>query len=123
MSDLVWHCLAVMSRQPLLTAHLSSRAGTGKERSFSQMGGNAKRANSSPFTPKRHNDPQPSTSLSPPMAKVFISYSHDSPLHKRRIHSLATQLRTHQLEVIIDQDKLPGGPDEGWDHGGTQIHH
>jgi hypothetical protein len=50
------------------------------------------------------------------MAKVFISYSHDSPLHKRRIHSLATQLRTRQLEVIIDQDKLPGGPDEGWEH-------
>ena len=56
------------------------------------------------------------------MAKVFISYSHDSDLHERRIHDLAAHLRTHALDVIIDQDQLPGGPDEGWDHWSeTQV--
>lgn len=50
------------------------------------------------------------------MAKVFISYSHDSDLHKRRIRDLALKLRTYQVEVTIDQDQLPGGPDEGWEH-------
>ncbi len=43
------------------------------------------------------------------MAKVFISYSHDSEVHKRRVRELAERLRAHQLEVLIDQDMLPGG--------------
>jgi hypothetical protein len=50
------------------------------------------------------------------MAKVFISYSHDSEHHKRRIRELAERLRAQRLEVLIDQDMLPGGPNEGWDH-------
>jgi hypothetical protein len=48
------------------------------------------------------------------MAKVFISYSQDSDLHKRRVYDLAVKLRSHHVEVVIDQDIL-GGPDEGWD--------
>ena len=49
------------------------------------------------------------------MAKVFISYSQDSDAHKERVQYLAAHLRTHTLEVILDQDMLPGGPDKGWD--------
>ena len=51
------------------------------------------------------------------MAKVFISYSHDSDLHKQRVLLLAAQLgNLDNLEVLIDQNVLPGGPNEGWDH-------
>ena len=52
--------------------------------------------------------------LTAPMAKVFISYSHDSDLHKQRIQELADQLRTRGAQVLIDQDMLPGGPEQGW---------
>jgi len=58
------------------------------------------------------------------MAKVFISYSHDSDHHKQQVQNLAVQLRTYNLEVVIDQDMRPGGPDEGWDHWSeSQIRH
>ncbi len=57
----------------------------------------------------------------PPWPKSS-SASHDSDLHKRRIRDLAADLRTHQLDVVIDQDQLPGGPDEGCDHWSeTQV--
>jgi hypothetical protein len=51
------------------------------------------------------------------MAKVFISYSHDSEEHKKRVRDLADQLRsTYHLDVALDQYMLPAGPLEGWPH-------
>jgi len=44
--------------------------------------------------------------------KVFISYSHDSELHSKRVLALANQLRGHGIEARIDQ--YVGDPDEGW---------
>lgn len=48
------------------------------------------------------------------MKKVFISYSHDSDAHRNRVLELANKLRNDEVQVIIDNDKLPSGPDEGW---------
>jgi hypothetical protein len=49
------------------------------------------------------------------MTQVFISYSHDDDAHKERVASLAERLRREaDLQVVIDQDQLPGGPDVGW---------
>ena len=45
--------------------------------------------------------------------RVFITYSHDSEDHKRRVHDLAQQLRDDGLDCQIDQFLL-GGPPEGW---------
>ena len=42
--------------------------------------------------------------------KVFISYSHDSPEHKRWVSELAAQLRHNGVDAILDQwDLRPGG--------------
>jgi TIR domain len=46
------------------------------------------------------------------MPRVFISYSQDSPLHRRRIRTLADQLRADGIETWIDQ--YAQDPDEGW---------
>ena len=35
--------------------------------------------------------------------KVFISYSHDSPEHKRWVSELAAELRRNDVEIIFDQ--------------------
>lgn len=48
------------------------------------------------------------------MARVFISYSHDSLEHKARVNALAQRLRTDGITTIIDSDLLPGGPADGW---------
>lgn len=49
------------------------------------------------------------------MPRIFISYSHDSEEHKNRVHDLASRIRAIEgLQVIIDRDKLPAGPSEGW---------
>ncbi|HSS20049.1 MAG TPA: TIR and AAA domain-containing protein [Pyrinomonadaceae bacterium] len=48
------------------------------------------------------------------MKRVFISYSHDSVTHSERVRALVTRLRGDDVTVIIDHDKLPGGPAEGW---------
>ncbi len=48
------------------------------------------------------------------MGQVFISYSHDDNPHQERVHSLAERLRADGINVIIDRDRLPGGPPEGW---------
>lgn len=48
---------------------------------------------------------------SPP--KVFISYSHDSQVHKDFILSLANKLREDHIDCTIDQ-YLNGAPTEGW---------
>jgi hypothetical protein len=46
--------------------------------------------------------------------QVFISYSHASDDYKQRVRDLVLWLRAEGISVIIDDDKLPGGPDEGW---------
>ena len=43
--------------------------------------------------------------------KVFISYSHDSPEHKRWVSELAAQLRRNGLDAILDQWDLGLGDD------------
>ena len=48
------------------------------------------------------------------MNKVFISYSHDSEVHKNRVQSFSNRLRESGINVIIDADMAPGGPPEGW---------
>lgn len=48
------------------------------------------------------------------MSNVFISYSHDTDSHRDRVRALAERLRRDGIVVVIDRDKLPGGPDEGW---------
>ncbi len=49
------------------------------------------------------------------MIKVFISYSHDNDTHQQRMHALADRLRNDGVDIILDRDCGPGGPDEGWD--------
>lgn len=48
------------------------------------------------------------------MPNIFISYSHDTDSHRDRVRELAERLRRDGVVVIIDRDKLPGGPDQGW---------
>lgn len=48
------------------------------------------------------------------MPTVFISYSHDTDSHRDRVRELAERLRRDGVVVVIDRDKLPGGPNEGW---------
>ncbi len=43
--------------------------------------------------------------------KVFISYSHDSPAHKKWVLDLATRLRNTGIDAIIDQWELKPGDD------------
>jgi SEFIR domain len=44
--------------------------------------------------------------------KVFISYSHDSFEHTRRVRALADRLRSEGVESWIDQ--YVQDPNEGW---------
>lgn len=46
------------------------------------------------------------------MSKVFISYSHDSEEHKRRVRGLADQLCKSGIDCIIDQ--YEEAPYQGW---------
>lgn len=48
------------------------------------------------------------------MNKVFISYRHDGGDYSKQVSKLAEELRVAGIEVVLDTDKLPGGPDEGW---------
>jgi hypothetical protein len=43
--------------------------------------------------------------------KIFISYSHDSPVHNRWVGDLATKLRQNGIDVILDQWDLGLGDD------------
>lgn len=43
--------------------------------------------------------------------KVFISYSHDSPDHKRWVTELASKLVDHGVDVVLDQWDLGLGDD------------
>ncbi|MBK8451853.1 MAG: SEFIR domain-containing protein [Thiofilum sp.] len=47
------------------------------------------------------------------MTKVFISYSHDSDVHKQSILELSDQLREDGVDCYIDQ-YVNGWPAEGW---------
>src|SRR5262249_25140510 len=44
--------------------------------------------------------------------RVFLSYSHDSEAHKRRVLDLAVQLRAHGCKVRFDQ--FEPAPPDGW---------
>jgi hypothetical protein len=48
------------------------------------------------------------------MTRVFISYSQDSDEHKARVLALARRLEGDGIDVDIDRDLSPGGPDEGF---------
>ena len=50
--------------------------------------------------------------LPPTTVRVFISYSHDSVEHTRRVRALADQLRADGVEAWIDQ--YVQDPEEGW---------
>lgn len=56
--------------------------------------------------------------------KVFISYSHDSEEHKKWVLNLATHLRNHGVDVILDQWDLRLGGDLAFfmEQGLTQSH-
>jgi hypothetical protein len=43
--------------------------------------------------------------------KVFISYSHDDMEHKLWVKELATLLRSHGVDIILDQWDLRLGSD------------
>ena len=44
-----------------------------------------------------------------PAPKVFISYSHDSQQHKEWVLRLASSLRVHEIDAVLDQwDLVPG---------------
>jgi hypothetical protein len=47
----------------------------------------------------------------PPLPKVFISYSWDSPEHKEWVASFATHLRQNGIEAILDQWHVRAGED------------
>jgi hypothetical protein len=49
------------------------------------------------------------------MTTVFISYSHDDDSHQQRVYALADHLIKDGVNLILDRDCGPGGPDEGWD--------
>ncbi len=44
--------------------------------------------------------------------RVFISYSHDSRSHKRRVLNLANRLRSEGIDAVLDQ--YESNPREGW---------
>lgn len=44
--------------------------------------------------------------------KAFISYSHDSPMHAKRVLELSNRLRGHGIDCNIDQ--YEESPSEGW---------
>ena len=51
----------------------------------------------------------------PTPPKLFISYSHDSPEHKKMVLDLANRFRTKEgIDCEIDQHLLPAYPPEGW---------
>jgi len=45
---------------------------------------------------------------------VFISYSHDSEIHKERVLELSERLRSDGVDALIDQYIENQGPPEGW---------
>ena len=50
------------------------------------------------------------------MEKVFISYAQENDGYNRKVRDLVARLRGYGLRVTFDEDMLPGGPKEGWNH-------
>ncbi len=42
------------------------------------------------------------------MQRVFISYTHDSEEHQKRVYALADRLRGDGVNVVFDRDCMPG---------------
>jgi hypothetical protein len=49
--------------------------------------------------------------LSENVPKVFISYSHDSPAHKKWVNDLSSRLMENGIDVILDQWEIAPGDD------------
>lgn len=49
-----------------------------------------------------------------PGITVFISYSHDSDLHRERVLALSERLRVDGIATILDRYVEKGSPPEGW---------
>ena len=47
-------------------------------------------------------------------ARVFISYSHDSPEHVAAVRTFADRLRESGIDALLDQYVPAEGPAEGW---------
>src|SRR5262249_27248285 len=45
---------------------------------------------------------------------VFISYSHDSNVHREKVLGLSERLRADGVETILDRYVQRGAPPEGW---------
>ena len=45
--------------------------------------------------------------------KVFISYSHDSDVHREKVLALSERLRVDGIETLLDQ-YVNGAPEQGW---------
>lgn len=48
-----------------------------------------------------------------PAPIVFISYSHDSDVHRERVLALSERLRADGIETLLDQ-YVNGSPEQGW---------
>ena len=44
--------------------------------------------------------------------RIFVSYSHDSPLHEERVLALSDRLRRDGIDVSLDQYQTV--PPQGW---------
>lgn len=66
--------------------------------------------------PVVEKQPLPTTENHPAsLVKVFISYAHSSPEHKRTVYNLVDVLRSSGLTILMDTDvRTPQGPTEGW---------
>lgn len=53
--------------------------------------------------------------------KVFISYSHDSEEHKNWVLKLATHLRDHGVDVVLDQWNVRLGDDLPFFYGARSV--
>lgn len=66
---------------------------------------------------KDHDNPSPggkvAMSASAAPVQVFISYTHDSDAHKKRVTALVEDLRTNGIDAHFDRD-VHGTPSEGW---------
>lgn len=50
--------------------------------------------------------------IQPSSSKVFVSYSHDTPEHRRRVRDLVTRLRSEGIDCRLD--RYEANPSKGW---------
>ena len=50
--------------------------------------------------------------MPPPMPRVLISYSHDSPAHEAKVLALSNRLRGNGIDAVVDQ--YEPFPPRGW---------